>query len=113
MGRTDHRTPAHLDDDLMAQFARMGATVEGTQGPKGPEAFEIMAPNVGTFRCWLALENQWRISVGQTRILTTGLDLTAADTVIRRLQPENPDEVFRDLLLMEAEAISAFREIDR
>lgn len=113
MGKADLRTAAQLDEDLAGQFARMGVALTDQQIPTAPAAFEIMAPNVDTFRCFLALENQWRIAVGPSRIVTTGLDLTAADTVIRRLHPEKPDEVFQDLLLMEAEALAAFRETDR
>ena len=42
-----------------------------------------------------------------------GLDYTAVDVVLRRAAVEHPEEVFADLMDMEAEALTAFAEVER
>lgn len=77
-----------------------------------PEAFEVMAQNVDAVRIWLAVETQWRVAVGMGGIAWLGLDYNAVDVVLRRvgLTVERANEVFGDLMVMEAAAVAAFGE---
>lgn len=113
MGRADTHQPVALDDELEAQFARWGVTVASPTAPPPPAAFEIMAQNAASFRVWLAVETQWRVAAGMAGIQWLGLDYGAVDVVLRRLGSSDGDGVFADLLVMEAEALTAFRESER
>lgn len=77
------------------------------------DAVEVMAQNRESILAWLAVETQWRVASGIGDLLWLGLDYSAVDVVLRRTAPDKPDEVFADLMMMEAEALSVFRGQDR
>lgn len=112
-GRTDDRQPVALDDDLAGQFARMGVAVEVQPAARQPEAYEVMAQNVGALRVWLDCENQWRVVAGMGGIVWLGLDFVAVDVALRRSGLDNPDGVFADLIQMEAEAMQVLGKVER
>lgn len=102
-----------MDADLEAQFRRMG--VEITDLPEAsaePEAFEVMAQNADSLQLWLAVETQWRLAIGLGGSSWLGLDYSAVDVVLRRvgLSKARANEVFGDLMVMEAAALSTFGE---
>lgn len=101
-----------MDDEIAAQFARMGAIVPRDDSPAEIDAFEIMAGNHDTFSAWLAVETQWRLSRGMGPTVHDGLDYNAVDVVLRRSRLEDPDTVFHELRMMEDAALAAFRESD-
>jgi len=105
--------PVALDDDLIGQFARMGAQVADAPIRAGTDAFEVMGQNTAALRIWLACETQWRVAAGMGGIIWLGLDYTAVDVVLRRTAIDSADQVFADLMVMEAEALLAFAEKDR
>ena len=105
--------PVALDDDLAGQFARMGVGFEGIADAPAAAAFEVMGQNAATLRIWLACETQWRVAAGLGGITWLGLDYTAVDVILRRSGIDSADQVFADLMVMEAEALSAFAEKDR
>ncbi|MDN5786398.1 DUF1799 domain-containing protein [Pseudorhodobacter sp.] len=100
-----------MDAELAGQFERMGVAVEHDVNA-GPEAFEIMAQNVDCFRVWLGCETQWRVAVGMGSMSWLGLDYGAVDVVLRRvgLETGRANEVFGDLMVMEAQALGVFGE---
>lgn len=102
-----------MDDDIAAQFARLGAVVPKDIIPAEIEAVEIMAGNHDTFSAWLACETQWRMRQGMGPLVHDGLDYSAVDVVLRRSRLEDPDTVFSELRMMEDAALTAFRETDR
>lgn len=111
MGRADDRQPVELDDDLIAQMARLGADVSGlSPAPQPQTAFDVMAQNRETVLAWLDVETQWRVATGFNQIIWLGLDYNAVDVVLRRRGLAQPDDVFSDLILMEAEALAVFRK---
>jgi hypothetical protein len=101
-----------MDDDLAAQFSRMGVVVEGAAAAPAPEAFEVMGQNVAALRVWLDCEHQWRVAAGMGGIVWLGLDLVAVDVVLRRSGTERADEVFADIVLMEAAAMEVLGKAD-
>lgn len=104
-----------IDADLAAQFAAMGVPVSTADRSVDPDAIEIMAQNVPTYRVWRACETQWRVLAGLSGSAFLGLDYSAVDVVLRRAGTTigHPDEVFADLMEMEAEALSVFAEGER
>ena len=74
-----------------------------------------MAPNADALRVWLAVETQWRVVVGMGGMAWLGLDYGAVDVVLRRAGLETPraNEVFGDLLVMEAAALPVLSEAKR
>lgn len=95
-----------MDDDLAAQFAAMGVQPAPAQPAARPEHFEVMRANADSIAAWLAVETQWRIAAGMGGIVWLGLDYSAVDIALRRLKFDDPDAVFGDLQIMEAEALS-------
>lgn len=87
--------------------------IEGAPVQSQPEALEIMAQNVTSFRVWMACQTQWRVAAGLGGIVWLGLDYPAVDVVLRRSAVENADEVFADLMEMEAEALDVFGKVER
>lgn len=108
LGRADKRSPAKVDAELAADFAAMGVVVEIDQTEDEGD-YEIMLANLDALNAWLACVTQWRVVVGM-RFVWLGLDYTAVDVVLRRQRPADPDSVFRDLQLMEDEALAVFAE---
>ncbi|RCW78077.1 DUF1799 domain-containing protein [Paracoccus lutimaris] len=94
-----------MDDDLAAQFARMGVTVERPEAA-APDAFEVMRANAEAIEAWLGCETQWRcISAAPGSILWLGLDYGAVDVVLRRGKWTDPDQLMTDLQVMEGAAL--------
>lgn len=91
----------------------MGHQVEAAPKAAEAETLEIMAQNIATFLAWKACETQWRVISGMGGTAWLGLDYNAVDVVLRRTAVEHPDEVFADLMNMEAEALAAFAEVER
>lgn len=88
-------------------------TIEGA--PKAPvtATLEIMAQNATSFRVWMACQTQWRVAAGMGGMAWLGLDYTAVDVILRRTKVANDDEVFADLMEMEAEALDVFGKVER
>lgn len=91
----------------------MGVRIEGTAVLPTVETFEVMAQNATSFRVWMAVQTQWRVVAGLGGIAWLGLDYTAVDVVLRRSAVESADEVFADLMEMEAEALDVFGKVER
>lgn len=91
----------------------MGVQIEGAVAQPSAQTFEIMAQNTATFRVWMACETQWRVASGLGGMVWLGLDYNAVDVVLRRRHIENGDEVFADLMEMEAEALNVFAKVER
>lgn len=86
----------------------MGATVSGAPVAQASNEFEVLLVNGPSVAAWLACETQWRIVAGPARLHWIGLDYGAVDIVLRRLEIADADKVFRDLQVMEGEALSVF-----
>lgn len=91
----------------------MGVQIEGATVQPAAESFEIMAQNAISFRVWMACETQWRVAAGMGGIVWLGLDYGAVDVVLRRSAVVEADEVFADLMEMEAEALGVFGKVER
>jgi hypothetical protein len=91
----------------------MGHQVEAETKTPVVEGLEVMAQNIASFRVWKACETQWRVISGMGGTAWLGLDYNAVDVVLRRAAVAEPDEVFADLMDMEAEALAAFAEVER
>ena len=102
-----------MDAELEKQFARMGAVIEGRPADAEPEAYEVMAQNADALRIWLDCENQWRVLAGMGGAIWLGLDLNAADVVLRRSGLGNADQIFADLILMESAAMEVLGKAER
>ncbi|MGN7870968.1 DUF1799 domain-containing protein [Paracoccus sp. 22332] len=101
-----------MDDELAAQFARMGAVVE-VQAPPAADGFEVLLANADAIAAWVACETQWRIATGPAGIQWLGLDYPAVDVVLRRGRFEDADTVFADLMVMEGAALDVLWETAR
>lgn len=102
-----------MDDDIKAQFARMGAViVDRPAAPPATEVFEVLPPNGDALDAWLACQTQWRIAAGASGIVYLGLDYGAVDVVLRRMRFADPDAVFADLMVMEGAALKVLGEKD-
>lgn len=101
-----------MDDDLAAQFARMGVAVEVEARPDAA-GFEVMAANADAIAAWVACETQWRVATGPAGIQWLGLDYPAVDVVLRRGRFDGPDAVFADLQVMEGAALDVLWETAR
>lgn len=99
-----------LDKDLIQQFAEMGATFAPTALSPQPteEAFEVMPANWKSVCAYLACETQWRAVATMAGVIWLGLDYSATDVVLRRMQAD--DQVFDAIQVMEAEALVLFGE---
>lgn len=95
-----------MDDDVAAQFAAMGVLTAPAQPGFRPDHFEVMRANADSLAAWLAVETQWRLAAGMGGIVWLGLDYSAVDIALCRLKFDDPDAVFADLQIMEAEALS-------
>jgi hypothetical protein len=102
-----------MDQDIEAQFARLGAVIEGATAALEPDAYEVMAQNAEALRVWLDCENQWRVVAGITGIVWLGLDFGAVDVVLRRSGIARADEVFADIVLMETAAMEVLGKAER
>ncbi|WP_353429035.1 DUF1799 domain-containing protein [Paracoccus denitrificans] len=102
-----------MDDDIEAQFARMGALVEQLAISAEAEAFEVLPPNADALDAWLACQTQWRIAAGMGGIAYLGLDYGAVDVVLRRMRFADPDAVLADLLVMEGAALKVLGETEK
>nr|WP_280952675.1 DUF1799 domain-containing protein [Rhizobium subbaraonis] len=82
------------------------------------EAFEIMACNWPSLTAFMACSTQWRvvpeITGGMAAVATTlvfiGMDYTAVDATLRRLN--SPAHVFEDILAMEEAALPILNEVE-
>lgn len=102
-----------LDDDLAAQFARMGVVIEDqAAAPPAPEAFEVLPPNADALDAWLSCQTQWRVAAGMGGMVWLGLDYSAVDVVLRRMKLADPDAVMADLQVMEGAALKVLGEKD-
>lgn len=99
-----------IDKDLIQQFAEMGATFAPSALPPKltEEAFEVMPANWKSVCAYLACETQWRAVATMAGVIWLGLDYSATDVVLRRMQAD--DEVFGALQVMETEALDVFGE---
>lgn len=104
--------PVSLDAEIVGQFARMGHHEDASDPGPETDQIEIMAQAVASFRIWKAVETQWRVIAGPGGIAWNGIDYVALDVVLRRTRIENPDDVFADIMMMEAEALAAFSEVE-
>lgn len=99
-----------MDDEIAAQFARMGAAVDNPTAPPAEDVFEVFLANADALDAWLACRTQWRIAAGMGGIVWLGLDYGAVDVVLRRMKLTDPDAVFADLQVMEGVALTVFGE---
>lgn len=106
MGRTDPGRPSTLDDDVRAQFAKLGVDIAKLPPPAlvDPDRVEVWAPNWPAFRLFLACETQWRAVGTMGRPIWIGLDYAATEIVQRRLDLDDVD--WRDLQIMEGAALA-------
>lgn len=101
----------------MQQFRELNVNVSPVE-PDAEEVFEIMQCNWPSFSAFLACATQWRvvpeISGGMAAVVTTlvfiGLDHTAVDATLRRL--DAPPHVFEDILAMADAALPVLNEVD-
>lgn len=110
LGRADSSIPVAVDQDLSDQFRAMGADVAPEAASHEDEAFEVMPANWTALCIWLRCETQWRIVAGASAMIRLGLDYAGVDVVLRRMGLADPDAVFADLGVMEAEALRVMRE---
>ena len=109
MGRVDKRAPVTIEEDVAADFARMGARVEVDAEDLSADTFDVWEENWASVCAFLDCQTQWRVAgFGGSKML--GLDYTAVDVVLRRTGAD--DGVFADLMVMEAAALKAFGEQD-
>lgn len=106
----DDKTAVTVDDEVADDFARMGLSVERTEEQED-EAFAVWKENWPSVRAFLAVETQWRALASPAGIIWLGLDYTAVDVVLRRLQL--PDTCFNDLMDMEGAALAVFSETEQ
>lgn len=111
MGRVDPTRPVTLDDDVRAQFAKLGLDTAKLPLP-APEAdrIDVWAPNWSAFNLFLACETQWRAVGTMGRPIWIGLDYAAVEIVQRRRQLEDVD--WRDLQAMEGAALAILNSGD-
>ncbi|SOC46670.1 uncharacterized protein DUF1799 [Rhizobium subbaraonis] len=101
----------------MQQFRELNVNVSPVE-PDAEEVFEIMECNWPSFSAFLACASQWRVvpavSGSMAGIATTlvflGLDHTAVDVTLRRL--DAPAHVFEDILAMADAALPVLNEVD-
>lgn len=92
------------DDQVIADFAEMGVTVETENVPHDGGEFSVYPTAWDSICAFLACETQWRVAAGLAGLVWIGLDYAGADVVLRRRR--SSDDTFEDLQLMEAEALS-------
>lgn len=95
-----------MDDDVRAQFAKLGVDPAKLPAPAPVEAdrIEVWAPNWSTFQLFLASETQWRAVGTMGRPIWIGLDYAAVEIVQRRRGLEDVD--WSDLQVMEGAALA-------
>nr|WP_321362595.1 DUF1799 domain-containing protein [uncultured Celeribacter sp.] len=94
----------------------MGADFAPVITETATEDFQVMPINWPSVCTFLDCHTQWRaveVSRGQEKVVTwLGLIYEAVEVVLRRLEKAHPeidgDQVWRDLLVMEAAALDAF-----
>jgi hypothetical protein len=96
-----------VDDQMRADFATMGVSVPVTEETVENE-FGVWDVAWPSFRAFLDCASQWRFVAGFGFVARLGLDWSAVDVLMRRRGL--PDDVFEDLLVMEAAALSIFGE---
>lgn len=102
--RGGRETVDAAQDDMRA-FGLPEDAVEGLQGVE--TCFEVEPENWQTMQVWMWVQTQWRVGVNG-RI---GLDYTAVDVVMRRLNVRDEDGViFTGLQVMEIAALSKLHE---
>lgn len=76
-----------------------------------PDSFEVLPSNWPAVVAFTALDTQWRVIAGGLGPpVWLGLDYGAVDIVLRRHDIAEPDRVFRDLQVMEREALKVLQE---
>lgn len=101
-----------IDDEIAAQFARMGVALDLPPAPPAAEVFEVLPPNADALDAWLSCQTQWRVAAGMGGMVWLGLDYGAVDVVLRRSRFSDPDAVFADLQVMEGAALKVLGEKD-
>lgn len=103
-----------MDEDVSAQFARLGVNIPADVAEEVGEVWDLNWPSVLLF---LDLETQWRcVSRGMGGVLHwLGLDYSAAGVVLstrsRGAQRRHPaSRVLDDLRVMEREALTIMNE---
>lgn len=69
-----------------------------------------MRSNADSLDAWLGCDSQWRIAAGMGGLIWLGLDYAGVEIVLRRSRLMDPDAVFRDLQIMEGEALKVLSE---
>ena len=84
--------------------------VQFEQDEPDPEpAFEVWDVNWPTVVLFLACETQWREVATMNGLDRRGLDYSAVDVTMRRL--DAPDHTFNGVMIMERAALEAFGEM--
>lgn len=107
----DSSTPVEIDQDIAEQFAALGVRIPAeliSAEAASSGDFEVFAANWPSVTAFIACETQWRLAATLTGIIWLGLDYGAVDVVLRRIGPQAE---FRDLLVMEREALDVFGEV--
>lgn len=107
-GRADPTRAAHMDDDLIQQFADLGIAVEVDEVDE--DAILIPVCNFPALAAFRACETQWRVVGTFAGLFWLGLDYAGCRVVLDHLK--SPPGVFDDLRIMEAAALEHLNETD-
>lgn len=86
----------------------MGAAITGQATASTATTFDVQRSNADALDAWLACDTQWRVAATMAGMIWLGLDYAGVDVVLRRSKFADPDAVFRDLQVMEGEALRVF-----
>lgn len=92
--------------ELMRKSGAPAADIEAARAAAAPGEFEVLPDCWDSVRVFCALGSRWRALATPAGIVWQGLDDAAAERAIRRarIPPERRDQVWDDLMLMEATA---------
>ena len=99
------------NDDALSDAALWGFDGIDDGPPPEPDTqvglWDVHQPALLAF---LAVCTQWRVVAGETGLIHTGLDYTAADAGLRRAGIETTPDLWADLQAIETGALAALRE---
>lgn len=95
---------------MQAQCASLGldpTRLVPAHAAQGETAFELWGENLPAFEVFQLCVRQWRVVAGMSRLVYLGLEMTAVDVALQRLQvPQDKQrELLHKLTVMEDEGL--------
>ncbi|MBX3580837.1 MAG: DUF1799 domain-containing protein [Rhizobiaceae bacterium] len=110
-GKDDPTRPATIDQDVAADFAALGVSVEA--GDEEDSAIAVWDTNWKSVEAFLDCQTQWRLAVGFGAARWLGLDYAGVDAFLRGRFRNRAlrRRIFEDLRVMEFVALRTFDEV--